>query len=160
MKVPCDWLIKATWKSRKWCQSFLSKALRIRKKRIDEINMKKTTGKEVIRTPLVSHPNTVMWLGVCFGKTKTMPYYSRKILNGKFYLLRLEMQGMFWLSKFVFDQQINLPETQPLCSVFWKSSENAKQFGHLRLIKAKAKASSSTTLASLMRTVRSLLGRL
>jgi hypothetical protein len=24
-----------------------------------------------------------------------MPYYSRQILNGKFYLLRLEMQGMF-----------------------------------------------------------------
>jgi hypothetical protein len=76
------------------------------KKRIDEISMKKTTGKEVIRTPLVSHPNNVMWLGLCFGETKTMPYYSRKILNGKFYLLRTEMQGMFWLSKFVFDQQI------------------------------------------------------
>lgn len=87
-RCPCDWLIKATWKSRKWCQSFLSKALRIRKKRIDEINMKKTTGKEVIRTPLVSHPNTVMWLGLCFGKTKTMPYYSRKILNGKFYFVQ------------------------------------------------------------------------
>jgi hypothetical protein len=29
-------------------------------KRIDEISMKKTTGKQVIRIPLVSHPNAVM----------------------------------------------------------------------------------------------------